>query len=93
MTRSPPPRNLLSDYMNFAKLHTAAKYGLASSGVADCAMADLDPKPEDFVLHGRNSYGREGRNPPAWGGISHSHGDTGLGQAILAAVCSSAKFM
>lgn len=57
MTRLPPPRNLVSDYMNFAKLHTAAKYGLASSGVADCTMADLDPKPEDFVLHGRNSYG------------------------------------
>ncbi len=57
MTFSPPPRNYASDYMNFAKLRTAAKYGLAASGVADCVMADLDPRPEDFVLHGRNSYG------------------------------------
>ena len=52
-----PPRNLQSDYMPFAKLDSGATYGLATSGVADCIMADLDPDLSDFVLHGPNSYG------------------------------------
>ena len=41
------------------KLHTAGQHMAwpAARGVADCTMADLDPRPEDFVLHGRNSYG------------------------------------
>jgi aspartate/methionine/tyrosine aminotransferase len=52
-----PPRNLRSDYMNFAKLGAAARFGLASSGVADCAMADLGAGIGDLALHGSNSYG------------------------------------
>ena len=54
---SPPARRLQSDYMKFAKVGTAARYGLASSGVLDCSMSDLNPSLEDFVLHGPNSYG------------------------------------
>ncbi len=52
-----PPRHLQSDYMRFAKLDTGARFGLASSGVADCVLADLDVRLEDLALHGPNSYG------------------------------------
>lgn len=52
-----PPRTMRSDYMNFAKLGTAARFGLASSGVADCAMSDLGAQIGEFALHGSNSYG------------------------------------
>jgi aspartate/methionine/tyrosine aminotransferase len=52
-----PPRTLRSDYMNFAKLGTAARFVLASSGVADCAMSDLGADIGDLELHGANSYG------------------------------------
>lgn len=50
-------RRVQSDYMRFAKLDTSARYGLASSGVADCALADLDLAIDDLALHGPNSYG------------------------------------
>lgn len=50
-------RHLASDYMHFAKVKTGAKYNLAISGVPDCALADLEPRPEDFALHGPNAYG------------------------------------
>jgi aspartate/methionine/tyrosine aminotransferase len=48
---------LHSDYMRFAKLDTGARFGLASSGVADCTMADLRPNLDSLALHGPNSYG------------------------------------
>jgi aspartate/methionine/tyrosine aminotransferase len=50
-------RDMRSDYMHFAKLHTGAAYNLASSGVADCALADLDVRLESLALHGANAYG------------------------------------
>ena len=53
----PPPRTLRSDYMRFAKLDTAARFNLASSGVADCAMANLGAEIGSLKLHGSNSYG------------------------------------
>ncbi len=46
-----------SDYMRFAKLDTGAKYVLASSGVADCAMTDLGAALDELNLHGVNAYG------------------------------------
>jgi aspartate/methionine/tyrosine aminotransferase len=52
-----PPRTVRSDYMNFAKVGAAARFGLASSGVADCAMSDLGADIGDLALHGSNSYG------------------------------------
>jgi aspartate/methionine/tyrosine aminotransferase len=52
-------RTLQSDYMNFAKLKTRAPYVLASSGVADCVLADLGPSLDELALHGPNSYGHE----------------------------------
>ncbi len=53
----PQPRTLRSDYMRFAKLETAARFNLASSGVADCVMADLGAEIGGLELHGSNSYG------------------------------------
>ena len=51
------PRAMQSDYMRFAKLETGAKYNLASSGVADCTLADLGVSMADLELHGVNAYG------------------------------------
>ena len=51
------PRALFSDYMHFAKTRTGARYNLASSGVADCVMADLDVGAEALALQGPNVYG------------------------------------
>ena len=50
-----PVRTLQSDYMNFAKLETHARYNLATSGVADCLLADLDLSVADLALHGPNA--------------------------------------
>ena len=50
-------RLLASDYMAFAKLETGARFNLASSGVANCALADLGPLPADLALHGDSVYG------------------------------------
>jgi aspartate/methionine/tyrosine aminotransferase len=46
-----------SDYMQFAKTRTAARYTLASSGVADCTIDDLGLAPGAIALHGANAYG------------------------------------
>jgi aspartate/methionine/tyrosine aminotransferase len=50
-------RVVQSDYMHFAKLKTRATYNLASSGVADCSLAELGATMTDFELHGDNAYG------------------------------------
>jgi hypothetical protein len=50
-------RVLGSDYMRFAKLKTGLAYNLASSGVADCALADLGASLDELELHGPNAYG------------------------------------
>jgi hypothetical protein len=50
-------RVVASDYMHFAKLRAAAKFNLASSGVADCALADIAPEAADLVLHDSAGYG------------------------------------
>jgi len=52
-----PARTVQSDYMNFAKLKTHARYNLATSGVADCTLADLGVSLADLELHGPNAYG------------------------------------
>jgi len=46
-----------SAYMQFAKLKASAKYGLASSGVADAGMAEIAPEPDDLVLNDASPYG------------------------------------
>ena len=50
-------RKLASAYMQFAKRETAARYNLASSGIADCDVGDLYLGAADLALHGDNSYG------------------------------------
>ena len=50
-------RVLESEYMHFAKLKSGARYNLASSGVAECSLADIAVRFEDFELHGPNPYG------------------------------------
>jgi len=52
-----PERVLQSDYMNFAKTEKGAPYNLATSGVADCTLADLGATLDDLALHGPNAYG------------------------------------
>jgi aspartate/methionine/tyrosine aminotransferase len=51
------PRALNSSYMRFAKQDTAARYNLAMSGIADCALSDLGVTLDDLALHGPNAYG------------------------------------
>lgn len=46
-----------SDYMHFAKTGAGALYNLATSGVADCTLADLDVNLNALSLHGPNVYG------------------------------------
>jgi aspartate/methionine/tyrosine aminotransferase len=43
--------------MHWAKLEAGAPFNLASSGVLNCALADLGPLPDDLALHGPNPYG------------------------------------
>jgi aspartate/methionine/tyrosine aminotransferase len=50
-------RAVQSDYMRFAQLEAAAPYNLASSGVANCELADLGVSLADLELHGANAYG------------------------------------
>lgn len=53
-----PVRNLKSEYMHFAKFGTAgARYGLASSGVKDAVLSDLELSWDDLALHGPNAGG------------------------------------
>ena len=51
------PRVMQSEYMHFAKYGAGARYNLATSGVKDCALADLGVTPDDLALHGVNAGG------------------------------------
>ncbi len=46
-----------SSYMQFAKLHSSAKYNLASSGVMSYPLAKLPVKLEDLEINGPDVYG------------------------------------
>ena len=50
-------RLVQSDYMHFAKFGADARYRLASSGVADCVLDDLQLTLDDLALHGPNAGG------------------------------------
>ena len=52
-----PERIRQSEYMYFAKFQSGARYNLASSGVADCTLADIGPDIGDLALHGPNADG------------------------------------
>jgi aspartate/methionine/tyrosine aminotransferase len=46
-----------SAYMEWAKLHSGARFNLASSGVVEYSLADLPVRIEDLVLSGPGAYG------------------------------------
>jgi len=46
-----------SPYMEFAKLHSGAKYNLAASGVMNYPLADLPVRLEDLEINGPTIYG------------------------------------
>jgi hypothetical protein len=43
--------------MYFAKFQSGARYNLASSGIADCTLADIGADLGDLALHGPNVDG------------------------------------
>jgi aspartate/methionine/tyrosine aminotransferase len=46
-----------SAYMEWAKLHSGARFNLASSGVGEYPLADLPVRLEELVLSGPGAYG------------------------------------
>lgn len=46
-----------SPYMQFAKLHSSAKYNLATSGVVSYPLAELPVRLEDLEINGLTIYG------------------------------------
>ena len=46
-----------SVYMEWAKLHSGARFNLASSGVVDYPLADLPVRMEELALSGPGAYG------------------------------------
>ena len=49
--------HLRSPYMEFAKLRSAAKYNLATSGIMSYPLAELPAKLEDLEINGPTLYG------------------------------------
>jgi len=52
-----PARNDVSSYMEWAKLHSAARYNLAVSGVLDCPLAELRLDQDALEISGSSPYG------------------------------------
>jgi aspartate/methionine/tyrosine aminotransferase len=48
---------MMSPYMEWAKLHSAAKYNLATSGVMNYPLAELPVRIEDLEITGPDAYG------------------------------------
>jgi aspartate/methionine/tyrosine aminotransferase len=48
---------MMSPYMEFAKLRSAAKYNLATSGMMSYPLAELPVRLEDIEINGVNPYG------------------------------------
>jgi aspartate/methionine/tyrosine aminotransferase len=53
------PANAASRYMEWAKLHSNARFNLAISGVIDYPLAELPVKIEDLEIGGTGPYGYE----------------------------------
>jgi aspartate/methionine/tyrosine aminotransferase len=49
--------HLASPYMEYAKLHSTAKYNLATSGIQPMTMAELGARLEDLEIDGGAPYG------------------------------------
>ena len=54
-----PRVEAVSRYLEWAKLHSPARYNLAVSGVLDCPLAELPVRIEDLELAGTGPYGYE----------------------------------
>jgi aspartate/methionine/tyrosine aminotransferase len=48
-----------SEYMEFSKLKSEATYNLATSGVMNCSLSDLEFRVEDLDINGPTIYGYE----------------------------------
>lgn len=46
-----------SDYMQWAKLHSTAKYNLATSGMANLPLSELGVDPQQLEINGPDIYG------------------------------------
>ncbi len=53
----PKRSEMMSPYMEFAKLRSAAKYNLATSGMMSYPLAELPVRLEDLEINGVNPYG------------------------------------
>ena len=51
------PRAKGSEYMEWAKTRSQARFNLASSGVAELPLAELPVRPADLELTGPSYYG------------------------------------
>jgi aspartate/methionine/tyrosine aminotransferase len=49
--------NVGSEYMRWAKLHSMAKYNLATSGMAGLPLSELGVQVEQLEINGDNAYG------------------------------------
>jgi len=54
-----PRAEAISRYIEWAKLHSAAPFNLAVSGVLDCPLAELPVRIEDLEINGTGPYGYE----------------------------------
>ncbi len=77
-----------SVYMHWAKLHAAARYNLANSGLLGCSRDDLELAPEDLQLNGPNHLGFQ----PLIAAIAERYGACPE-QVVTAAGTSGANFL
>lgn len=77
-----------SVYMHWAKLHAAARFNLANSGLLACTTEELGPEPEDLQVNGPNHFGYQ----PLIEAIAARHGARPE-QVVTAAGTSGANFL
>jgi aspartate/methionine/tyrosine aminotransferase len=53
----PLPSEAITPYIEWAKLHSSARFNLAVSGVLDYPLADLPVRMEDLEINGTGPYG------------------------------------
>src|ERR1700724_2457106 len=74
--------------MHWAKLHAAARFTLANSGLLACTTEELGPEPADFQVNGPNHLGYQ----PLIEAIAARHGARPE-QVVTAAGTSGANFL
>src|ERR1700674_1595073 len=77
-----------SIYMHWAKLHAAARFNLANSGLLGCTTEDLEPAPADVQINGPNHLGYQ----PLIEAIAARYGARPE-QVVTAAGTSGANFL